>query len=85
MGIAVMDESGNLKADSDPTDRLTALHQVATHQARGEALTGLLYVDPQARDLHAVLTTSATALNALGTDKQCPGVDKLAKLNASLR
>jgi 2-oxoglutarate/2-oxoacid ferredoxin oxidoreductase subunit beta len=74
-----------LKADYDPTDRLAAMHQVATHQARGEVLTGLLYVDPQAGDLHTALNTSATALNALGEDKLCPGVDKLAKLNASLR
>jgi 2-oxoglutarate/2-oxoacid ferredoxin oxidoreductase subunit beta len=74
-----------LKADYDPTDRLSAMHQVAIHQARGEVLTGLLYVDPDAGDLHAALNTSATALNALGKDKLCPGVERLARLNASLR
>ncbi len=74
-----------LKADYDPTDRLAAMHQVAAHQARGEVLTGLLYVDPDAGDLHKALNTSATALNALGKDTLCPGVDKLDKLNASLR
>ncbi len=74
-----------LKADYDPTDRLAAMHQVATHQARGEVLTGLLYVDPDAGDLHAALNTSAMALNALGKDKLCPGLERLAKLNASLR
>jgi 2-oxoglutarate ferredoxin oxidoreductase subunit beta len=74
-----------LKADYDPTDRLAAMNQVAIHQARGEVLTGLLYVDPEAGDLHAALNTSAIALNALGKDKLCPGVERLAKLNASLR
>jgi 2-oxoglutarate/2-oxoacid ferredoxin oxidoreductase subunit beta len=74
-----------LKADYDPTDRLAAMHQVATHQARGEVLTGLLYVDPDAGDLHTALNTSATALNALGVDKLCPGRNALDKLNASLR
>jgi 2-oxoglutarate/2-oxoacid ferredoxin oxidoreductase subunit beta len=74
-----------LRADYDPTDRLAAMHQVATHQAQGEVLTGLLYVDTQASDLHAACNTSATPLNALGLDKLCPGVDALHKLNASLR
>ena len=74
-----------LKADYDPTDRLAAMHQVATHQARGEVLTGLLYVDSQAGDLHSAMNTSATALNALVQGKLCPGSSALAKLNASLR
>ena len=74
-----------LMADYDPTDRLTAMHQVATHQARGEVLTGLLYVDPDAVDLHAAQNTTAVALNALGADLLCPGSSALEKLNASMR
>ncbi|TAL64286.1 MAG: 2-oxoacid:ferredoxin oxidoreductase subunit beta, partial [Burkholderiaceae bacterium] len=30
----------------DPTDRLAAMNLVQTHQARGEVVTGLLFVDP---------------------------------------
>ncbi len=74
-----------LKADYDPTDRLAAMNQVAIHQARGEVLTGLLYVDPEAGDLHAAMNTTAAPLNSLGVAKLCPGVGALDKLNASLR
>jgi 2-oxoglutarate/2-oxoacid ferredoxin oxidoreductase subunit beta len=74
-----------LKADYDPTDRLTAMNQVAIHQARGEVLTGLLYVDPDATDLHAAQNTTAAPLNSLGVQKLCPGAPALEKLNASFR
>ena len=36
-------------------------------------LTGLLYVDPEASDLHAHLGTVATPLNRLGAGELCPG------------
>ena len=74
-----------LNADYDPTDRLSAMNQVAIHQARGEVLTGLLYVDPDAGDLHAAMNTTAAPLNSLGVQKLCPGAAALEKLNASLR
>ena len=74
-----------LMADYDPTDRLQAMNQVQIHQARGEVLTGLLYVDADATDLHAAMNTVAVPLNSLGVDKLCPGTTALTKLNASLR
>ena len=74
-----------LKSDFDPTDRLAAMNHVQTHQAIGEVLTGLLYVDHSARDLHHALHTSAEPLNGLGADRLCPGPDALARLNTSLR
>jgi 2-oxoglutarate ferredoxin oxidoreductase subunit beta len=69
----------------DPTDRLSAMNHVQVHQARGEVVTGLLYVDPDASDLHQALNTSARPLNALGRDDLCPGAQALAGLNAALR
>jgi len=69
----------------DPTDRLAAMNLVQTHQARGEVVTGLLYVDPDASDLHQALNTSAKPLNALGRKELCPGAQALAGLNAALR
>ena len=48
-----------LKADYDPTDRLQAMNQVQIHKARGEVLTGLLYLDADATDLHAAINTTA--------------------------
>ncbi len=69
----------------DPTNRIAAMNFVQEHQARGEVVTGLLYVEPDATDLHAALNTSARPLNALGRELLCPGNAALAKLNASLR
>ncbi len=74
-----------LHADYDPTDRLGAMHHVQVLQARGEVVTGLIYVDPQAQDLHAAMNTVATPLNALREAALCPGRGVLEKINASLR
>ena len=74
-----------LHADYDPTDRLNAMHHVQVLQARGEVVTGLIYVDPQAQDLHAAMNTVATPLNALRETALCPGGAVLEKINASLR
>jgi 2-oxoglutarate ferredoxin oxidoreductase subunit beta len=48
-------------------------------------VTGLLFVDPDADDLHGALNTVATPLNALGEAQLCPGSAALDKLNAALR
>jgi 2-oxoglutarate/2-oxoacid ferredoxin oxidoreductase subunit beta len=69
----------------DPTDRLAAMNHVATHQALGEIVTGLLYVDRGAEDLHAAMRTSAAPLNTLDAEVLCPGMDVLERLNQSLR
>jgi len=74
-----------LHADYDPTDRIRAMNQVMAHQARGEIATGLLYVDPQAQDMHQGLNTVMRPLNGLGEAELCPGASALAKLNESLR
>ena len=50
-----------------------------------EVVTGLLYVDPEARDLHAHLETVDAPLNALGEAVLCPGAAVLEKINAGLR
>jgi len=45
----------------------------------------LLYVDPDADDLHGYHNTADKPLNALNDDVLVPGSAALAKLNASLR
>ncbi len=50
-----------------------------------EVVTGLLYVDPEARDLHAHLETVDAPLNTLGEAELCPGAAVLEKINAGLR
>jgi 2-oxoglutarate/2-oxoacid ferredoxin oxidoreductase subunit beta len=74
-----------LHTDYDPTDRIRAMDHVQAHQARGEIVTGLLYVDPHATDLHEGLNTVKRPLNALNESDLCPGAAALAKVNASLR
>jgi len=71
--------------DYDPTDRLGAMSAMQLRAAAGEIATGLLYVDPAARDWHAAQRTTADALNALGEKDLCPGSQALAKINAGLR
>jgi len=74
-----------LRADFDPTDRLAALAMVQSLGAKGEVVTGLLYIEQGAADLHVALNTSLTPLNRLGVAELCPGSEALAKINAALR
>jgi len=68
----------------DPGDRLAAMSHIAAHDARGEILTGLLYVDAGAADLHEHLKTVSAPLNSLGERELCPGAAALAAINAEL-
>ena len=74
-----------LHAGYDPTDRYAAMSYMQAHQARGEVVTGLLYLDPLATDLHTMLNTVEQPLGALTEAQLCPGASALEKLNASLR
>jgi len=74
-----------LSKDFNPTDRHSAVNKLYESKASGEILTGLIYIDPDGRDLHSILQTSATPLNALGKDVLCPGSKVLEGINAGLR
>ena len=74
-----------LHPEYDPTNRQAAMAYLQTHQALGEVVTGLLYVDSLATDLHGALNTTQHPLNTLGREQLCPGVAALDKINASLR
>jgi 2-oxoglutarate/2-oxoacid ferredoxin oxidoreductase subunit beta len=69
----------------DASDRVSAMNHLQEHHAKGEIVTGLLYVDPAASDLHEHLNTVDKPLNVLGDDALCPGAAALEKINASLR
>ena len=75
----------SLHADYDPSSRHAAMAYIQQHHERGEILTGLLYVDPMATDLHTALNTVARPLNTLGAADLCPGAQALEKINAGLR
>jgi 2-oxoglutarate ferredoxin oxidoreductase subunit beta len=74
-----------LQPGYDPSDRLAAMNFVQERQAAGEVVTGLLYVDPGAADLHRHLNTADEAFNRLSADRLCPGASVLDRINASLR
>ncbi len=69
----------------DARDRIAAMAYVQSRAAEGEIVTGLLYIEPEPRDLHGSLNTVAQPLNQLGERELCPGAAALEKLNASLR
>jgi len=69
----------------DPHDRLHAMSYLQASAAAGEIVTGLLYVEREAEDLHENLNTVETPLNALDEKDLCPGSAALEKINASLR
>ncbi len=71
--------------DYDPSDRVAVMNYLQEHKARGEIVTGLLYVDPDADDLHSFLDSVDEPLNTLSDAALVPGAAALAKLNASLR
>ena len=74
-----------LHADYDPTDRYAAMNYMQQHGERGEVVTGLLYLDSLATDLHTSLNTCAVPLNSLAAAQLSPGAAALAKINAALR
>jgi 2-oxoglutarate ferredoxin oxidoreductase subunit beta len=74
-----------LDADYDVHDRLAAMSFLQKHAAKGQVVTGLLYVEPDSEDLHAHLNTVDTPLNALNATQLSPGMAALDRINASLR
>ena len=74
-----------LAADYELHDRGAALGFLQHHAAKGQIVTGLLYVEPDPEDLHAHLRTIDVPLNALNEKELCPGQAALDKFNASLR
>ncbi|HEY7943798.1 MAG TPA: 2-oxoacid:ferredoxin oxidoreductase subunit beta, partial [Casimicrobiaceae bacterium] len=74
-----------LHEDYDPGDRIVAMDYLQRRHADGEIVTGLLYLDPDASDLHAALNTVETPLNELGAKELIPGAAALDKFNAALR
>jgi 2-oxoglutarate ferredoxin oxidoreductase subunit beta len=66
--------------DYDPTDREAAYTYVRQAQGRGEVVTGLLYLDEGAADMHGVNKTVSRALTEVPYEQLCPGNAALQKL-----
>lgn len=74
-----------LDKDYDPSDRVGAMNYLHEREALGEIVTGLLYVDSSAEELHRYLNTVEKPLNRLRDAELCPGSKVLEALNDSLR
>jgi len=74
-----------LHREYDQHNRIAAMNYVAEHQAKGEVVTGLLFVDAAAQDLHEHLGTVDVPINSLQAAQLCPGQATLDKINHSLR
>jgi len=74
-----------LHDDYDAGDQIGAMNYLAQRKAAGEIVTGLLYVDEEADDLHRLLNTVEAPLNSLTEQDLVPGAAALEKFNSSLR
>ena len=63
-----------IDADYDPHDRVGAMTFLQKHAAKGQIVTGLLYVDPESDDLHSHLDTVEAPLNTLDAERALPGL-----------
>src|SRR6476620_6036879 len=67
-------------ADYDPRNRDAAYAYVRERQGRGEVVTGLLYIDESAADMHGVAGTIERPLVELPYEELCPGSAALEEL-----
>ncbi len=74
-----------LATDWDPQDRQSAMNAIHHARAKGEILTGLIYIDEGLQDLHEVIQTAKQPLNAIGKEVLCPGSKALETLNEGFR
>jgi len=72
-------------ADYDPTDRRAAFDYVSRHQAQGEVVTGLLFIDESKPDMHDVQSLPAEPLNTMDYAKLNPGQKVLDSIQSRFR
>lgn len=64
----------------DPTDQAAAFSYLSERAAKGEVVTGLLYINQDKGDMHAVAGTCRQPLNELEYDVLNPGASTLSKI-----
>ncbi|KGO33647.1 MAG: 2-oxoacid:ferredoxin oxidoreductase subunit beta [Desulfoprunum sp.] len=69
----------------DVTSRRHALDLLEAEREQGRLLTGILFLDPESEDTHAILKTSLTPLNQLSREDLCPGAAALDEVNGHFR
>ena len=71
--------------DYDPTDREKVFAYLQEHQTKGAIVTGLLYIDETAPQLHELSGTPEYALTKVPYEKLCPGSAALDQLQEDFR
>lgn len=74
-----------LAKDWDPMDKRSAKNALMNAREKGEILTGLIYLNQEAEDLHHTLETSDRPLNTLTKADLCPGSKMLEEINAEFK
>lgn len=74
-----------LSKDFNPRNRHSAVNKLYEAKASGEIITGLIYIDTESTDLHGLINTCDTPLNALSREVLCPGSVVLETINQGLR
>jgi 2-oxoglutarate ferredoxin oxidoreductase subunit beta len=69
----------------DPHDRMKVEEYIRDRQSRGEIVTGLLYVDESAKELHELNATPTSALAKIPYASLCPGSAVLASMQEDFR
>jgi 2-oxoglutarate ferredoxin oxidoreductase subunit beta len=72
-------------ADYDPRDRTAAFDYLSRHQAAGEIVTGLLYIDESRPDMHEVLSLAEDPLATAPYESLNPGQKALDAIQARFR
>ncbi|MGC3981311.1 MAG: 2-oxoacid:ferredoxin oxidoreductase subunit beta [Steroidobacteraceae bacterium] len=75
------------KVDSayDPTNRSQAMEYLRTRQQAGEYVTGMLYIDANSQDFHALNEVCRAPLNQLAYERLNPGSAALSKILSRYR
>ncbi len=75
------------KADNayDPSDRSAVMHYLEDRRTKGEVVTGLLYIDEDLPEMHAIAQTEAEPLSGRAFSDLSPGAAALAKLQKGMR
>lgn len=74
-----------LANDWDPMDRISAASAMQQARSKGQILTGLLYINEDAKNLHETIESVPSPLNQLDETDLCPGSAVLDDLMMSLR
>ncbi len=75
----------SVPAHYDPTDRARVSAFLEAHQETGEVLTGLLYLNESAADMHELSNSSDVPMAQLPYERLCPGATVLEELQQEFR